>query len=456
MPMLEKLYKKTGRISPIILPVLLLGSVALSVRFQAAVTRPEAGPGLETVRLVDPAACAVEPVSAPVRCSRVFEPDCALKRKVAGFAFLTTDLAPGVSGYGGPIRILVWTDASGVIRKLKTLEHRETPEYAYLIETEDWTRRFAGLGPESRIRPGGDVDGVTGATVTSAAYCEAVSRSIRALCAARVLGGSPAGPDAGPAAVPAGWAWAWAGIMALAAVACARGLGGRVRAGLLAVNFLLLGVVAGRLFSVTQVFQLVSGEAPSPREAWPWWIFAAGCLLPALAMGRLYCGYACPFGALQEALALLVPWKVRVPEGAHRWLLRVKTAGLWGLLLAASFAAGLRLDGAEPFAVVFGRGGGDGLAWFLVSLLAAGALLVERFYCRYLCLAGASLGLAGRVCAFPVSGGCAQGCGVCRGVCPMQCIDAAGKVNMAECIQCGRCRRACPEGRLKLSRRRFS
>jgi len=97
-------------------------------------------------------------------------------RKLFGYAFLTTDLAPEIEGYGGPIEVLVGVDTKGKIKGLKILKHRETPEY--FENPIAFLSQFKGKGPKDEISVGKDISAITGATISSIAVSEAVKKSL--------------------------------------------------------------------------------------------------------------------------------------------------------------------------------------------------------------------------------------------------------------------------------------
>lgn len=90
-------------------------------------------------------------------------------------------------GYNGPIRLLVGLDTNGRILGMAIVEHRETPGLGDVIEPRrsDWLEQFAGraLGDPERerwrlTRDGGEFDGVSGATVTTAAVTRALRNAL--------------------------------------------------------------------------------------------------------------------------------------------------------------------------------------------------------------------------------------------------------------------------------------
>ena len=177
-----------------------------------------------------------------------------------------------------------------------------------------------------------------------------------------------------------------------------------------------------------------------------WFAVAAALLF----WGRgAYCGWLCPFGALQEltnriARALHVPqWTL--PWGLHERLWPIKYMiflGLFGVSLM-SIEQAEHLAEVEPFktAIVlkFVR------AWpfvaYAAALLMAG-LFVERFYCRYFCPLGAALAIPARLRMFDWLKRyreCGNPCQSCANQCPVQAIHPTGEINPNECVNCLHC-----------------
>jgi polyferredoxin len=162
-----------------------------------------------------------------------------------------------------------------------------------------------------------------------------------------------------------------------------------------------------------------------------------------------FCGWLCPFGALQELVSKLA-WRlgvrpVQVPERLDARLKRLKYLVLAGIALVACFSVPWtdRLVEVEPFktsiTLVFDR------AWPFV-LWAAGLTLSSAFvyksYCRYLCPLGAGMALLGRLRRFDWiarRSECGQPCQRCRNDCAYQAIDKKGTVDYDECFQCLDC-----------------
>ena len=177
-----------------------------------------------------------------------------------------------------------------------------------------------------------------------------------------------------------------------------------------------------------------------------WFAVAAALLF----WGRgAYCGWLCPFGALQE-LTNQIARKLRIPQwelpwGLHERLWPVKYMiflGLFGVSLV-SLGHAERLAEVEPFktAIIlkFMR------AWpfvaYVGALLIAG-LFVERFFCRYMCPLGAALAIPARIRMFDWLKRyheCGNPCQTCANECPVQAIHPTGEIDPNECINCLHC-----------------
>jgi transcriptional regulator of nitric oxide reductase/ferredoxin len=173
-------------------------------------------------------------------------------------------------------------------------------------------------------------------------------------------------------------------------------------------------------------------------------------LVTLVVYGRgFFCGWLCPYGALQE-FAYAAGRKLRLPKiRVHPWddrrLKRVKYIVL-ALLIAASFASPVAADylvELEPFktaiTLMFDRG--PPFVVYALFWLVLGAFLFKGF-CRYVCPLGAVLAIAGkfrRLDWIARRSECGSPCQFCKAKCDYGAIEADGRIDYDECFQCLDC-----------------
>jgi hypothetical protein len=110
--------------------------------------------------------------------------------EVVGYAFLTSDLPPEMTGYSGPIEMLVGMGLDGTITGARVVEYHESLQESRgdFLARRGFQEQFAGkhMGEAFRVR--GDVDNITGATITVRALSLAIRNSARRVAAAYTSG----------------------------------------------------------------------------------------------------------------------------------------------------------------------------------------------------------------------------------------------------------------------------
>ncbi|MCW8933554.1 MAG: NosR/NirI family protein [Gammaproteobacteria bacterium] len=200
------------------------------------------------------------------------------------------------------------------------------------------------------------------------------------------------------------------------------------------------------------------------------WASVAASLL---FWGRgVYCGWLCPFGALQELLNKIakafkikqvkVPWAIHERIWTFKYLIFLFLFGF--SLYSLEWAE--RLAEVEPFktAIVLKFVREWPYVIFALALLLPG-IFIERFYCRYLCPLGAALAIPGKMRMFSWLKRykeCGSPCQRCSNECMVQAIHPEGDIDVNECFYCLHCQvlysddHACPvmiQKRLKKERR---
>jgi electron transport complex protein RnfG len=120
----------------------------------------------------------------------------AAKTNVAGYA------APGLSkkGYGGEIRLMVGLTPDRKVVTYRPLAANETPGLGAKLGDQEFSKQFNDKdGTALKVKKdGGEIDAITGATITSRAVCEAIADACARID--RIEGKASADPAAEAAA----------------------------------------------------------------------------------------------------------------------------------------------------------------------------------------------------------------------------------------------------------------
>jgi len=199
--------------------------------------------------------------------------------------------------------------------------------------------------------------------------------------------------------------------------------------------------------------------------------YVLGCMgLLGTLCGRFICGWACPFGLLQEWLHRIPSPKYGVPR-VLRWgkyLVLLLMVVVLPLVVVDSFGMGKpwfckflcpagTLEAGVPMLLLSPDLRPAAGLLYLHKLIVLIAVLLwsvvsSRPFCRTLCPLGAFYGLFNRFSLIQLkfnADACTK-CGACRRVCPVD-IRVEQTPNSAECIRCLRCcTEVCPTGALTL------
>ena len=177
------------------------------------------------------------------------------------------------------------------------------------------------------------------------------------------------------------------------------------------------------------------------------WAFV---LISLVVWGRgTFCGWLCPFGALQEFAAIVghrlkLP-QLQIPYAVDR-VLRLTKYLVLAAIIGTAFVSTPAAEGmaeVEPFktAITLGFDRAWPYVLYALAMLVLSAFVFKGF-CLYLCPLGAALALIGRVRVFnwiPRRKECGTPCQLCSVRCSYGAIEPTGKIKYDECFQCMDC-----------------
>lgn len=212
-------------------------------------------------------------------------------------------------------------------------------------------------------------------------------------------------------------------------------------------------------------FFLATGRIPAIHPA-AMFLFMAFLAMSVLAK-KSFCSWLCPVGTFSESLARL--GKKIFDKNMHvpRWL-DIPLRGLKYLLLAffLSIIGTMSAETLEQFMVTpygviadvkmlnFFREMSTTAAVVIAALILL-SILIENFWCRYLCPYGALMGLASLLSPLKIRrnpSACID-CAKCAKTCPAALpVDKLVQIRSVECTACMACIASCPvEGALQFS-----
>ncbi|NJD03960.1 MAG: 4Fe-4S binding protein [Ruminiclostridium sp.] len=201
---------------------------------------------------------------------------------------------------------------------------------------------------------------------------------------------------------------------------------------------------------------IISGK-PDILQLLPY-IVEALIIIPAtMLFGRFFCGWFCAFGAFNDFIYAIsrkvFGIKLRVSEKLDSFLKCLKYIVLV-LIVSIVWTSGSTFFGKlNPWAAFaqiseLPAALSQYAAAFLVLLLIAfGAMLVERFFCRYLCPLGAIFTVVSKIKPLKIEKDRSKckSCRLCTDNCSMGIqLYKMDKVSAGECINCFKCIKNCP------------
>ncbi|HUN86396.1 MAG TPA: 4Fe-4S binding protein [Terracidiphilus sp.] len=204
-------------------------------------------------------------------------------------------------------------------------------------------------------------------------------------------------------------------------------------------------------------FFLATGSVPTVHPA-AMFLFLA-FLLMALLLKKAFCSWLCPVGTLSEYLwklgRKLFKGNLRLPRWADLPLRGMKylLLGFFVFVIGAMSAEALQDFMLTPYGVVadvkmlnFFRDIGPTAA-IVIGILVLGSVLVQNFWCRYLCPYGALMGLVSLLSPVKIrrdAEACID-CAKCARACPAGlAVDRLVQIRSAECAACMECIAVCP------------
>jgi polyferredoxin len=228
------------------------------------------------------------------------------------------------------------------------------------------------------------------------------------------------------------------------------------------VSVIFLGIMYYGGFSFNHIQNLIYQNFPHKSNIFIWSLIVL-TILTTLLIGRLYCGWLCPFGAVTEFLFeikkffeqrykkslgkeieidiiedMSIVKFLRKYEHIYRYIKYILA------VIILLFPAMIFL---EPFQYMFLSYKINLVQMIYLIIILLFCILFIRLWCRYFCPLGGFLSIVAKVSLFKLkmAKSCFH-CEICKTVCPTHAIvekDKKLKIIYSECVLCNKCRQSC-------------
>lgn len=197
------------------------------------------------------------------------------------------------------------------------------------------------------------------------------------------------------------------------------------------------------------------------------WYVVGFLIFAGALLGRVVCGFLCPFGWFQELLHKIPAKKFSTRRVRILTYLKYGILALFVIVLPMTVVNEVGMgdpffckyicpqgvvEGAIPLAIAnegIRSALGALFSWKTGVLLAVvtASMFIYRPFCKWICPLGAVYALLNHVSLFQmkVDKSKCVSCGSCAKACKMD-VDITKSPNHSECIRCGMCMKSCPTG----------
>ncbi len=294
--------------------------------------------------------------------------------RITGYITLTEAM-----GWGGPLLAATVADSTGVINKIVIIDHKETLSFFRKLEKRYFFKQFSGKRVSEPLDIENDIDAVSGATVSSRAFTDAIREGSHKL-----------GTDVLNLEVKEkihrfkiGFKEIFLLFLYMLVFAALLRKNRILRYIILTAGLVFLGIYTNASISIASLSSVILGYFPSITTNLFWWLLIPGILTIALSTGKnIYCHWLCPFGAAQEFISKISGINISIKSvrlvGYIRYFLT------WLSLMIIFLAFNPALGVYEPFATLFSLEG-IGIQWFILPVVLFGAFIIPLFWCRFFC-----------------------------------------------------------------------
>ncbi|MCD4785096.1 MAG: 4Fe-4S binding protein [Candidatus Eremiobacteraeota bacterium] len=317
--------------------------------------------------------------------------------KHVGSAVVSSPHADDITGYAGSTPLIIGIDMEGIIIDIVLIENQETPGFVERVIKTEYLDRWDGRHWKKITTI--EVDAVSGATLTSTSIKNTLYKRISLI--------DPKSVAAAPKPVIL-FTWKDIGIILIPIFGLFLCFGKSkhqkiLRYTLMGLTIIFMGFLTASCFSITLASSWIIAGKPTSASIGMLFLVFIAIAMPMFTGRNFYCFFVCPFGALQEALYKIIPWKIKLSPGLVKNLRYIRYGIL--LLITLTLLLGIKLDlnNLEPFSAFMIKSAGiAAISIAIISLILSS--FINRPWCSFGCSSGAFLDILKK----PASSGAAK------------------------------------------------
>lgn len=177
-------------------------------------------------------------------------------------------------------------------------------------------------------------------------------------------------------------------------------------------------------------------------------ILLGALILMTLLAGGVFCGWLCPVGTVQDWIYALrkkvIKKPFKIPPKVDRVLRYLRYVVLASILILTIRGATLWFIDYDPFKAFFAFELDKSTTYYVIGFMVIFSLLIERFWCKYLCPLGAILSPLAQLGLLKIkkTEKCVQ-CNLCLSKCSM----GLHEIGASGCNNCLECSTSCPSSK---------
>jgi len=181
---------------------------------------------------------------------------------------------------------------------------------------------------------------------------------------------------------------------------------------------------------------------------WHTLLLFSGLIPITYLFGRVFCGWICQLGALQEFIFGSSHFKFFQSYRSQQIMRKIRMVAFAALLIQVVITQTNLFKKIDPFAVIYNFYSSSMAGWILAGILLLSSVFIYRPFCKTICPIGLILGWISKIPGASVLGSTENciSCALCSNNCKIRAITHDDKTSILqneECIRCGECINGC-------------